>query len=119
MRIYLSGPMTGMYEANAPLFDRAAARLRAEGHEVFSPIDNDRRHGVRFDLHRAHSSADFPEGVTVRVLLGDDLAWICAHAEAVALLPGWEKSEGALAERQTAKALGLTIMELGKAYTRA
>lgn len=48
----------------------------------------------------------------MRVALGVDLGWICAEADAVALLPGWERSKGATAERAAAVALGLEIIEL-------
>lgn len=111
MRIYLSGPMTGIDKYNFPAFDFAAAKLRGEGHEVFSPADNDRKYGLVGD-----TTQPFPPGVTLNVLLLDDLTFICQVAEAIALLPGWEKSKGAASELATAKALGLTIIELGRKY---
>jgi hypothetical protein len=52
------------------------------------------------------------KGFSLRRALGDDLAWICAEADAVALLPGWKDSKGATAERATAIALGLHVIEL-------
>ena len=45
-----------------------------------------------------------------------DTKWICENADAIALLPGWEKSSGANAELALGKALGLTYMVLGKEY---
>lgn len=112
-RIYLSGPMSGYEQYNFPAFDYAAAKLRAEPDvvEVFSPADNDREHGLSGD-----TTAPFPPGVTIRTLFLDDTAYICKHATHVALLPGWEKSKGAIAERALAEALGLTIIILGGDY---
>jgi Domain of unknown function (DUF4406) len=117
MKIYLSGPMTGIVNANASLFDRAKFRLVEEGNTVFSPVDNDRARGMVFNFDRPVLLSDLPRGVTINILLADDLRWICRYAEAIALLPGWEKSKGALAEKYTGEALGLTIMVLGKRFT--
>ena len=105
MRVYLAGPMRGIKDYNFPAFDFAAEQLRAAGHTVFSPADNDREtanQGATFDIRRA---------------LLDDTRWICNHAEAVAVLPGWENSKGALMEMALAKALDLTVIILGKDYT--
>jgi hypothetical protein len=37
MRIFIAGPMRGLHEFDFPAFHRTAAKLRAEGHEVFNP----------------------------------------------------------------------------------
>ena len=36
-----------------------------------------------------------------------DTAWICLHADAIALLPNWPKSKGAVAEKALADAIGI------------
>lgn len=111
MKVYLSGPMSGYDYYNFPMFDYAADLLRAEGHEVFSPADNDRVRGLtgRVDV-------PFPPGVNVNVLLKDDLTYILDEAEIIALLPGYEKSLGAGSEIATANAIGLSTMILGRRY---
>lgn len=116
MRVYLAGPMRGLPEFNFPAFHRAAAILRGQGHEVFSPAEKDiERHGVDISKGNADGDEEYASkqhGFSLREALGIDLAWICAHAEAVALLPGWERSTGANAERAAAKALGLKLLYL-------
>jgi hypothetical protein len=87
--------MGGYPEFNFPAFNAAAAKLRAQGHEVFNPAERDNeKHG------------------TLREALGADLAWICAEANAIALLPGHERSKGATAELATAVALRLEVILL-------
>ena len=121
MKIYLAGPMRGIPNFNFPAFDHAAAKLRAEGHEVFSPADHDREiNGQEIEDANPEGSEDLAalrNGFSIRKAMGADLAWICRHAEAVALLPGWEKSTGATAERAAAVAIGISNIHLGKAYT--
>jgi hypothetical protein len=116
MKIYVAGPMRGVAEFNFPAFHAAAAKLRAEGHEVFSPAERDIRvHGEAFSKNSHDGDNDKAErehGFNLREALADDLAWICREADAVALMPGWVLSKGATAERATAIALGLEIIEL-------
>ena len=57
-------------------------------------------------------------GFSLREALKADCAWICRNADAVAVLPGWEISRGANAEVALAKALGLTIIILGKEFVK-
>lgn len=101
MKIYLSGPMRGITDFNFPAFDEAAARLRAVGHDVFSPADHDREiiAGTKRTV----------EDLTVRECMRADCAYICDEAEAIFVLPGWELSRGARAEVALAEALGLPI----------
>lgn len=114
MKIYLAGPMRGIPEFNFPAFNAASARLRSEGHEVFNPAERDNaHHGTDISKGNAAGCEEIAakeHGFDLRVALGEDLAYICAHADAVAVLPGWEKSKGAQAEVATAKALGLVVI---------
>jgi hypothetical protein len=113
VKFYLAGPMRGIPEFNFPAFHAAAAKLRAEGHEVFNPAEKDiERHGT--DISKGNATGDEAQsakehGFNLRVALGQDLAYICAEAECIALLPGWENSKGARAELATANALGLVV----------
>lgn len=114
MKIYLAGPMTGIPHFNYPAFNSAAAALRFEGHEVFNPAEH--------DIETFGKDISNPDGCAVkaaaehgfdrRAALKADLSWICDHAEAIALLPGWEKSSGANAERALAVALSLEVLTL-------
>lgn len=116
MKIYLAGPMRGISEFNFPAFHAAAAELRAQGHEVFSPAERDNeRHGTNISVGNLTGSEEYASkqhGFSLREALGDDLAFITAHAEAIALLPGWEFSKGVAAEKSTAEALGLKVILL-------
>lgn len=114
MKLYLAGPMRGYPEFNFPAFHAAAAHLRSLGHEVFSPAEKDiERHGTDISAGNATGSeaeATKLHGFNLRVALGDDLAWICEHAEGIALLREWQGSKGAQAEYATALALGLPAL---------
>jgi Domain of unknown function (DUF4406) len=121
MKIYLAGPMRGIANFNFPAFDYAEEKLLAEGHFVFSPAARDRAVlgvGLENNLSGDEKVAEQTVGFSLREALGADTKWICAEADAIALLPGWEKSSGANAEHALAKALGLTIIILGREYVK-
>jgi hypothetical protein len=121
MKLYLAGPMRGIPNFNFPAFDFAAARLRTAGFTVFSPAERDRGiHGTKLEANATGDEkiAATNVGFSLREALGADTAWIAAKADAIALLPGWEKSSGANAELALAKALGLTVIILGKEYVQ-
>lgn len=115
MKIYLAGPMRGYPAFNYPAFHEAAEILREKGHEVFSPAERDIQRD-NTDWGAVSPTGDLAEatkaGFSLREALGDDIAYICREAEGVALLPGWEKSKGANAEKATAEALGLAVIYL-------
>lgn len=87
MKVYISGPMTGLPEFNYPAFFTAAERLVAEGFEVINPARPGEGHWGWQEFMR-------------RALV--DLS----EADAIHLLDGWEKSRGAVLEAHIAEALG-------------
>jgi hypothetical protein len=125
MKLYLAGPMRGIPEFNFPAFHAAAKMLRDMGHEVFSPAENDINQNGGKDFSKDYPTGSEAEatknlGFSLRKALGEDLAWICAEAEGVALLPGWSNSKGALAEKATAEALGIKVLYIapqGRLYS--
>lgn len=113
MKVYLAGPMRGYPQFNQAAFIAGAETLRAAGHEVWSPYEDNLSHG----LDTSGMNGDQAEAERVRPLrecLAGDLSWICLHADAVAVLPGWEASLGANAEVAAARALGIPVHELAE-----
>jgi len=104
MKIYIAGPMRGYAQFNFPAFDEASARGRALGHRIVSPAEMDRE-------------ADFDEKQTAeitpamsRAFAKRDTAAIL-ECDAIALLPGWERSTGAKAELALAKWIGIEVLD--------
>ena len=93
-RIYLSGQMSGIPDHNFPAFNRHAAELRAAGFEVVNP---------------AELNPDTT--MTWEECLRVDLRELCS-CDAIALMPGWERSKGANLELHVAHRLGLEVMHL-------
>ncbi len=108
MKLYLAGPMRGIPFFNFPAFHAAAADLRAQGHEVFSPAEHDIQRG----LAQSESPEWYNGGRNIREALHADTTFICLEAEGIALLPNWEKSKGAVAELALTEALGLEVLYL-------
>lgn len=113
MKLYLAGPMRGIPEFNFPAFHAAAKALRDEGHFVFSPAEKDNeRHGT--DISKGNHTGDELQasgehGFSLRVALAADMKFICEEADGIVMLPGWENSKGAKAEKATAEALNLPV----------
>lgn len=97
--------MTGIESFNFPAFFKYEGELVSKGYQVFNPARNDLDHYGPYFLHD-------PSVFKLRETLGQDLAWICKNADAIALIPGWEKSKGVKAELSLAEALGLEIIIL-------
>lgn len=119
MKIYLAGPMRGYKDFNFPAFFEAALRLRVEGHEVFNPAERDvNDYGAEGLKTEKGDEAEVSkklglDGLTLaRECFKHDTHYICTQADAIYLLPGWEASRGAKAERALGEAIGLVIKEL-------
>lgn len=114
MNIYLAGPMRGIPDFNFPAFKTATARLRREGHTVFNPAERDElAYGLAVGKSATGDLKDAEEkGFNLRKALMADFSWICNKADTIALLPGWENSKGARAEKALGEALGLRIVLL-------
>jgi hypothetical protein len=108
--LYLAGPMRGYPDNNFPAFHYAAKMLRGEGHQVFSPAEKGAEVLLLKDPSLQYKIAFRREVFFL------DTEYICKYADAVALLPGWEKSAGARAERALAEAIGLSVIILGDEY---
>jgi|DewCreStandDraft_4_1066084.scaffolds.fasta_scaffold125784_2 hypothetical protein len=93
-RIYIAGPMTGMPEHNFPAFHAAAERFRKAGWHVANPAEN------------FHGRTDLPRPAYLRA----DVA-LLAQCDAIALLPGWDRSEGATLEAVIAAEIGLAFFD--------
>jgi hypothetical protein len=96
MKIYIAGPMTGHPDMNYPAFHAAAAELRALGHVVINPAENPE-----------------PAGATPRQKWLGYMRISIAQmttVDAVCMLPGWEKSSGALKEHTIAGWLMIPIL---------
>lgn len=112
-KVYLAGPMSNIPQFNFPAFMEADKKLTAEGWEVFNPAKADiERYGTDFSEScptGSHDEANVAAGtpVTYRDCLRVDLNYILDHANAIALLPGWEQSKGVKAELALSQCLGL------------
>lgn len=114
MKLYLAGPMRGIPDFNFPAFHKAAADLRELGHYVFNPAERDEAaHGKGVNASPTGDLKDVVHtGFNLREALHADATFICLEGEGIALLPGWERSKGANAEKALAEALGQAVIYL-------
>lgn len=98
-RFYISGPMSGYPEHNAPQFKIAAQMLRERGYEVCNPVEFDETPGLAW--------SDYLR-MDIRALM---------DCQGVIALPGWQESRGASLEVNIAHALGMTVLPLTVALT--
>lgn len=97
MRVYISGPMTGVEDYNYPAFDFMAAQLREDGHDVCNPAEF-------FDGAKDRTRAEYIRESIEQLLECDMLV----------TLPGWELSDGASLEVQIAAELEYPIVHHGE-----
>lgn len=122
-KVYISGPMRGYPQYNFPAFDAARDRFKEWGWHVISPADLDRQFDGLDPLFDPKGTQKIVENWThtdlVNVIMRDTVVlWMLdpAKDDAIAMLPYWEASTGAVAELYIARWLGLQILnaETGK-----
>lgn len=91
MKIYISGPMSGLPDLNFPAFAEAAKKLAQDGHEPINPATLNR------------------DGASWHECMRNDIRAL-VDCDALVLLKGWEKSNGAQIEMNLAHRLGLQIL---------
>ena len=102
-RVYLAGPMRGYDGFNYPLFERTAQNLRSLGLFVVNPTEVSALMGTPDEI-------DADKAMLER-LFEADIA-LLKTCDAIALLPGWERSAGAKRELSAAIEAGLDIVRL-------
>lgn len=103
MRVYLSGPMKGYPDSNFPAFHDAARALRERGIEVVNPAE------IEIDV--PHPGAEDCAGWNAfyNACLRADLRAMM-DCQAIALMPGWQKSSGANLELHVAHRVGMDVL---------
>lgn len=112
MRIFISGPVSGMPVNNVAMFATAAYKLRQAGHQVYSPVET-------IPAKCSHEQAML---VCLQELSrGDREAYARMSKlflepwyDAMVQLDGWEDSDGARLEAEVADACGIKRMTLDK-----
>lgn len=111
MKVYTAGKMRGLPSFGADGFRKAARVLREHGFKVISPLEMDEEAGIYVDgLTGFEDLTD--QGFDIRSTLVSDLQVVLLDADAVVLLPGWQDSQGAIAEYAAAQAAGVPTWEL-------
>ena len=96
--VYLSGPITGLSEKEyTRRFARAEQHYRTAGYEVVNPVT------IGQELQKTIPQPTWGDYMKVDL----EALQTCTH---IALLEGWEQSEGAQCEKREALKLGLEIM---------
>jgi len=123
-KCYLAGPMRSKPEFNYPAFMEGAAALRAKGWDVFNPAEMDIEEGdvtedlLELSIEEQKCLAGTPANARrfawrdVKCLIKKLLA---ERGDAIVLLPDWQESVGANAERAVAIWVGLKVLTLEEA----
>lgn len=120
MRIYISGPMTGILDGNREAFAKEAELWRSRGHFVVNPHDITAVFGTVDEITIAfgHVYGMFPLDTTEEKKAMTRLANSVMEADIAALrscdtivmLRGWQSSRGAKKELEVALRHGLKVM---------
>lgn len=117
MRVFISGPVSGMLDNNVAAFATAAYRLRRAGHEAWSPVGSvpaelSHEQAMLMCLHELTRDSG-----TVPVYMGKPA--LKPHYKIMVQLDGWQKSLGAQVEAEVADACGIERMTLGEFFDKS
>lgn len=99
MRLYISGPMSGLPKHNKPAFHHAEQMLKMTG------LPDKHQDDIIVVNPAAH---DFPANTEWHVCLRQDIHEL-VECNAIYMLRGWEASRGAQLEHHIAERLGMKI----------
>lgn len=91
-KVYVSGPMSGLKDDNFPAFNSAEVRLRAAGFDVENPAQKGIIEGWTWEDYLRYD---------IRVLM---------DCQAIYLLNGWRRSQGASLEMHIAAKLKFSLV---------
>ena len=109
MKVYIAGPMRNIPQFGFDRFDAAKARAEALGLEAVSPADLDRKEGFE-GLGKLGIDSEWTSVLTKKDVIQRDIEALYT-CDALALLPGWERSTGTRVELALALFLGLPILD--------
>ncbi|WP_176246145.1 DUF4406 domain-containing protein [Vibrio aestuarianus] len=91
-KVYIAGPMSGLPEFNRPAFHKMDVKLSNAGYAALNP-------------------ALLPDGLSQPEYM-DICCAMLRCCDAILMLDGWDKSQGAVAEYHLAKKLGKQIIPM-------
>lgn len=115
MTVYLSGPMSGRENLNFPAFFEAEKRLLEMGYAVLNPARTSfellsKKTGHTIDEGNYQRYISLFEEADRKIYMLNDIKHVL-DADAIALLPGWWASRGAIVEMMVARECGKLIYE--------
>jgi len=108
MKVYIAGPIAGYEDLNRKQFESAVKILTELGHKPVNPHDV-----PPLDHGDAPCKGEPTQnnGHSYGCYMIPDLQALLT-CDGYTLLPGWEKSKGAVVEQQVAKICGLTLIDV-------
>jgi len=96
VKVYISGPMTGLPEHNRAAFDHTACMLGIQGYTPVNPFD-------------VAAAAGIPDDSAWSTYMRADIKALM-DCDAIHFLPGWNASAGAILEAKIAGALAMPVV---------
>jgi len=111
-RIYISGPMSGIYNFNRHSFEAAADAIKRRGYKPVNPAELD------FGEDLSHNGDWRVQENVWRRIINEDLD-IVRQCDALVKIHGWENSTGARMEIDIAKQNGIPVFTLEEFLAKA